>query len=70
MNNTYNPNQPSRLIPVPEWKNYHDWPPEGGIRHLIFNAERNGFKKAFKRVGRRVLVDEQEFFKCVEENNK
>ena len=61
--------QSTRLIPVPDWNKYHAWPPAGGLRHLIFNAENNGFKKAFKRIGRRVLVDEQEFFKCVEEAN-
>jgi hypothetical protein len=31
-----------------------------------FHAETNGFKTAFKRVGRRVLIDEAEFFACVE----
>jgi hypothetical protein len=59
--------QPStRLIPPPKWNNYHDWPPIGGLRHLIFHAETNGFKTAFKRVGRNILVDEIEFFACVE----
>jgi len=43
--------------------------PIGGLRHLIFNAETNGFKTAFKRAGRRVLVDEAEFFRCVDKQN-
>lgn len=59
----------SRLIPVPHWNQHHDWPPPGGLRHLIFHAESNGFKTAFKRVGRRVLVDEVEFFRCVDQKN-
>ena len=59
----------SRLIPVPEWNKYHSWPPQGGLRHLIFNQETNGFASAFKRVGRRVLVDEREFFACVDKQN-
>jgi hypothetical protein len=59
----------TRLIPVPKWNECHGWPPQGGLRHLIFHAESNGFKSAFKRVGRRVLVDEAEFFRCVERNN-
>ncbi|MBL6987490.1 MAG: hypothetical protein ISR72_10740 [Methylobacter sp.] len=64
-------NQPSnRLIPVPEWNQHHSWPPQGGLRHLIFNAQINGFAKAFKRVGRRVLVDEREFFAIVEAQNQ
>lgn len=68
--NEINQKQPSsRLIPVPEWNNYHSWPPQGGLRHLIFNAKINGFAPAFKRVGRRVLVDESAFFECVERQN-
>ena len=58
------------LIPVPEWNTHHVWPPKGGLRHLIFNAETNGFKDAFVRVGRRVLVDEAKFFECVEMQNQ
>lgn len=60
----------SRLIPVPEWNKYHSWPPQGGLRHLIFNEKTNGFSSAFKRVGRRVLVDEREFFRIVDEQNQ
>ncbi len=39
------------------------------MRHLIFNATTNGFARAFVRVGRRVLVDESEFFRCVDRAN-
>ncbi|NOU15338.1 MAG: hypothetical protein HOO92_15500 [Methylococcaceae bacterium] len=64
-------NQPSnRLIPVPEWNQHHTWPPQGGLRHLIFNKKTNGFASAFKRVGRRVLIDEAEFFACVDRQNQ
>jgi hypothetical protein len=59
----------SKLIPVNDWPQNHAWPPIGGLRHLIFYAETNGFKSAFKRVGRRVLIDEAEFFRCVEKVN-
>jgi hypothetical protein len=59
----------TRLIPVPDWGKYHSWPPEGGLRHLIFYKEINGFATAFKKVGRRVLVDETEFFACIERKN-
>ncbi len=60
---------PKRFIPVPRWNDHHDWPPIGGLRHLIFHEKTNGFEAAFKRVGRRVLVDEAEFFRCVEIQN-
>ncbi len=60
----------SRLIPVPDWNKHHSWPPQGGLRHLIFNEKTNGFASAFKRVGRRVLIDENAFFACVDKQNQ
>lgn len=57
-----------RLIPVPDWNLYHPWPPQGGLRHLIFHAKSNGFKHVIRRVGRRVLIDERAFFEWVEKN--
>jgi hypothetical protein len=59
----------TRLIPIPQWNQHHAWPPVGGLRHLSFNAETNGFKTAFKRIGRRIMVDEAEFFACVNRRN-
>lgn len=55
----------TRYIPVTEWNLHHSWPPIGGLRHLIFYSSTNGFEKAFRRVGRRVLVDESQFLHCV-----
>lgn len=55
----------TRLIPVTDWNDYHPWPPVGGLRHLIFNADTNGFSKAIRRVGRRVLIDEAAFYAWV-----
>lgn len=55
-----------RLIPVKEWPKHHPWPPIGGLRHLIFHAKSNGFDRVVRRVGRRVLIDEQAFFSWVE----
>lgn len=52
----------SKLIPAAQWQAHHPWPPAGGLRHLIFNANSNGFSKVIRRVGRRVLIDEQAFF--------
>lgn len=59
-----------RLIPVTDWSKYYPWPPEGGLRHLIFNEHTNGFAAAFKRVGRRVLIDDNAFWNIVEEQNR
>jgi hypothetical protein len=55
-----------RYIPVPKWSDHFDWPPPGGLRHLIFHAKTNGFAAAFKRVGRSVLVDAPVFWGIVE----
>ena len=56
----------TRLLTVREWTSEHAWPPEGGLRHLIFNADTNGAHAWIRRVGRRVLIDEAAFFAWVE----
>jgi len=58
-----------RLIPITRWNDHHEWPPAGGMRHLRFHCATNGFSTAFKKVGNRVLVDEAEFFRCVDRTN-
>jgi len=58
-----------KLIPATDWSNHHPWPPIGGLRHLIFNADKNGFNTVIKRCGGRVLVDEQAFFEWVNNQN-
>ena len=57
----------SRLVPASVWPQTHAWPPIGGLRHLIFHAKANGFDKVIRRVGRRVLIDEQAFFAWVDQ---
>jgi hypothetical protein len=52
----------TQLIPVSHWNQRHPWPPAGGLRHLIFFADTNGFNKVIRRIGRRVLIDEAAFF--------
>lgn len=59
----------TRLIPVNKWNEYHQWPPVGGLRHLIFYGKTNGFDKVIRRCGRRVLIDEAAFFQWMEEQN-
>lgn len=62
-------NNINRLIPVTQWNDHHAWPPIGGLRHLIFHADKNGFDAVIRRCGRRVLIDEQAFFQWVEQQN-
>lgn len=67
MSDTVPASQQTRLIPVTQWNEHHPWPPLGGLRHLIFFADTNGFNKVIRRCGRRVLLDEAAFFAWVEE---
>lgn len=60
----------TRLIPCADWPKYHPWPSVAGLRWMIFNAKVSGFEKVIKRVGRRVLIDEQKFFEFVDDKNK
>lgn len=55
----------TRLIPLTRWNEFHAWPPQGGLRHLMFNRKSNGFEQAFVKCGRRVLVKEKAFFDCI-----
>ena len=52
-----------KLIPVTQWSKYHDYPKLSRLRNLIFYAETNGFQKCIRRIGRSVLINEEEFFK-------
>lgn len=56
-----------KLFTLDKWP--HSYPPEKTLRHLVFNADSNGFNKVVRRIGRRVLIDEQEFFRWVDEQN-
>ena len=60
----------TRYIPIPKWSIYHPWPSIGGIRHLVFFKDTNGFYTAFLKVGRIILIDEIEFFKCIKRITK
>lgn len=59
-----------RLIPLTQWSTHHSYPPNGQLRALVFNADKNGFKRCIRRIGRRVLIDEAEYFAWVDTQNK
>jgi hypothetical protein len=46
------------------------WPSEGALRAIILDAswKENDFQSDFIRIGRRVLVDPIEFWKCIEKS--
>lgn len=57
----------TRYIPLPKWNQYHAWPPIGGLRHLVYEREKNGFDKVLKRPSRLWLIDEDAFFEWLKE---
>jgi hypothetical protein len=57
------------LIPVTKWNEHHYWPSPGGLRHLIFHRKTNGFDDVVVKVVRRVLIDEEAFFRWLDEQN-
>jgi len=56
------------LLSVPQFSERNPAFSQGGVRYLIFNAEKNGLQKsgALVRLGRRILIDEEKFFSWVE----
>ena len=52
----------SQLLTIKQFCARHPWPTEPALRWLIFRAAENGFHRVIRRVGRRVLLDESEFF--------
>ena len=60
----------SNLLTIRQFSEKHPAFPQGGLRAIRFNADANGFKSAFLKVGRKVLIDENKFFAIVETQNK
>jgi len=56
-----------RLIPLTTWPSLHNYPPLGQLRALVFNAKQNGFERCIRRIGKRFLIDEAEYFAWVDE---
>ncbi|OJW52222.1 MAG: hypothetical protein BGO67_05350 [Alphaproteobacteria bacterium 41-28] len=43
---------------------------EGGIRALIFRADRNGFNSCIRRIGRKILISKSAFSRWIEAQNE
>ena len=57
------------LLTVQQFVEKHPAFTPGGLRWWLFHREDNGLKRAVVRVGRRLLLDEEEFFAWVDEQN-
>lgn len=60
----------NRLIKLPLWNDYHEYPSVGSLRNMIHNSEFNGFGICIKRVGRNIFIDENKFFEWMKTNPK
>lgn len=58
------------LLTVRQFSQKHPAFPEGGLRHNIFHADKNGFAQCVRRIGRKVLLDEQAVFNWIDEQNQ
>lgn len=59
----------TRLLTINQFLLEHPFNTNGGLRALIFNGKNTGFDRVVKRIGRKVLIDENKFFEWVEEKN-
>ena len=57
-----------RLIPVPKFNEYHPDPTPAALRWMIF-TNKNDFNRCIVRRGKRVLIDEIEYFRWLDEQN-
>lgn len=66
-NQTNAPTGPPSLLSVSQFCQKHEWANVGGIRHLLFNRETNGFDRCVVRLGRKILLDENAVFDWLRE---
>ena len=59
----------SNLLTIRQFAEKHPAFPQGGLRAMRFNSGQNGFAPAFVTIGRKVLIDEEQFFAIVEKQN-
>ena len=62
-----------RIIPLSEWKNYHDYPTESALRQHYFYKDTNGFEECVEYGGNnggRILLVESKVFEWIEKNKK
>jgi hypothetical protein len=47
----------------------YEWALEGGLRSLVFHRKDNGFDQCIIRIGRKILINEEAFFRWLDEKN-
>ena len=62
--------QVPRLLTVKQCVEYGIYPNEGGLRSLIFNADKTGFSTVVRRIGKRCFIDVKAFHDWVKTINR
>lgn len=60
----------SALITIEDFCKKYSWPTEGALRNYITQRKKLGLSRAIFKFGKRVVIDEEEFFRLVRENSK
>ena len=68
MSTLHEPDLIRRLIPVAQFNKFHPDPSPAALRWMIF-TNKNGFERCVVRRGRRVLIDEREYFRWLDEQS-
>ncbi|PIS00450.1 MAG: hypothetical protein COT84_07580 [Chlamydiae bacterium CG10_big_fil_rev_8_21_14_0_10_35_9] len=58
------------FLTLKQWLEKYQAIPEGGIRHLIFTNKHNFNQRVVKKLGRKILLDEQAFLNYIDEQSK
>lgn len=58
------------LLTLRQFTEANSWPTMGALRNLIFFAKENGFDSVIRRVGTRILIDEESFYRWVDDGQK
>ncbi len=62
--------QEPKYYTVKQWAATQNWPSEHGMRAIIFNQKPYRAEHCFKKMGSRVLIDREAFYKWLETNPK
>jgi hypothetical protein len=57
------------LSTIKQFVKRHDWCREGGLRYQIFHSKENGFDQCIVRIGSKILINEEAFFRWLDEKN-
>ena len=55
----------SQMLTIKQFALKNPWPNESTLRNLYYRRKDNGMAKAFIKVGKRIIVDEEVFFKIL-----